>query len=298
MTMKLDQQGRVIQPGPPIFPRMVAVPCRARRVQTVLQPGRTLVEAVAEALPGCSGAALELHGGGFGPMHYVWPDYARTAEHAAFYSDLLSPPGETQLEHARMTFGRRDGAPWLHCHGFWTDADGRRSGGHVLPDQAVVSSPISATAFVLEGAAFETQQDSEINFNLLGPVSASAAGEGEVDAIALRLRPGVDFADTLQRLVAQHGWSAATIAGGVGSLVGVHFAAGAGFSPRPTELFITDAYIRTDSADITLSIIDHEGTRLSGTLQGLHVVLMTMELVLLRLPCAADPDPASRASAI
>ncbi len=280
--MKLDRQGRVIQPGAPILPRIVAVPCRARKVICELQPGRTLVDAVAEALPGCAGAVLRLRGGGFGPMHYVWPDYARTPDNAAFYSDRFSPPGETALEQACLTFGSRGGSPWLHCHGFWTEANGLRSGGHILPDEAAVSSPIAVEAWLLDGAAFVTEPDSEINFNLLGPMPAQAAGEGEVEAVALRLRPGLEFAETLQAVVAGQGWKAASIQGGVGSLVGISFADGGSFTPRPTELFITGGGVTPSAAAIDLAIIDHQGSRLSGRLVGRNLVLMTMELVLIR----------------
>jgi predicted DNA-binding protein with PD1-like motif len=283
MRMKLDNQGRVIQPGAELLPRIVAVPCRARKLSVDLRPGLSLLDAVAEALPGCQGAALDMAGGAFGPLHYVMPALPRSPEHAAFYSDIFSPPGETALEQARLTFGTRNGTPWLHCHGFWTEADGKLSGGHILPEQAMICAPIPVEAWVLDGAAFVTRPDSETNFSLLGPEAAPSTGGGEVDAVALRLRPGLDFAETLSGVVRTQGWRAARIVGGVGSLIGAMLADGTGLSPRPTEMFITASDIARERASIDMAMIDHLGTRCAGRLAAGNKVLMTMELVLIPL---------------
>ena len=143
-----------------------------------------------------------------------------------------------------------------------------------------MSSPIAIEAWVLDGAAFATRQDTEINFNLLGPITAPQNGAGKQAAVALRLRPGLDFADTLRGVVAGQGWQSARIAGGVGSLVGLALENGTGFSPRPTEMFITASDITPDRALIDVAMIDHEGTRIAGALAPGNKVLMTMELVL------------------
>jgi len=68
-----------------------------------------------------------------------------------------------------MTLGLRDGAPFFHCHGLWTEADGRASGGHMLPDETIVAEPFAVEAFGLDGAMFTAEPDPETNFKLFGP---------------------------------------------------------------------------------------------------------------------------------
>ena len=115
-------------------------------------------------------AVLTLEGGAFGPFTYVIPAPAPTPEHAAFYSAFHRPPGLSRVESAAVTFGLRDGAAFLHCHGVWTGADGVRQGGHVIPDQTIVAEPVRVRAWVLDGMAFEAMPDPETNFTLFGPV--------------------------------------------------------------------------------------------------------------------------------
>ena len=49
-----------------------------------------------------------------------------------------------------MTLGERDGAPFFHCHGLWTEADGRLGGGHLLPEETMVAEDFDASAFGVE----------------------------------------------------------------------------------------------------------------------------------------------------
>ena len=46
---------------------------------------------------------------------------------------MRRPAGVTRLSAGAMTLGRRDGAPFFHCHALWREADGTLSGGHILP---------------------------------------------------------------------------------------------------------------------------------------------------------------------
>ena len=98
-----------------------------------------------------------------------------------------------------MTLGQRDGAAFFHCHGLWTEADGRAGGGHILPEETVVAEPFEVDAFGLDGAVFTAEPDPETNFKLFGPVPSAATGaETTSRAFALRLRPNQDFAGALE----------------------------------------------------------------------------------------------------
>ena len=285
--LPLHRDGRVIQPGPAIAPRVIAAPAWARRLEFTLSPGMSLLDATADGLAragekGCRGALLNLTGGGFGPFSYVIPSLAVSPEHAAYYSATFNPPGETSFETGCLTFGTRDGKPWLHCHGLWTEADGKRFGGHILPEEAMVSQPISVTAWALDGAMFDTRHDRETNFNLLGPETDAAHGRGESEAVALRVKSGEDLSAALAGVVQSQGWQTARVVGGVGSLVGVGFTDGRRMSPRPTELFVSHGAATLDGAVIDIAGVDHLGERFAGRLAADNPVLMTMELGLVR----------------
>jgi hypothetical protein len=286
--LPLDPAGRVIQPGPAQYPRAIGTACKTRRLEIELPAGMSLLDSATEALrrageAGIGGAFLHLAGGGFGPFHYVIPSLAVSPEHAAYYSATFSPAGESALESGRLTFGRRDGKPWLHCHALWREANGKLSGGHILPEQAMIARPIAAVAWVLDGAAYETRHDAETNFHLLGPVRDAPHGRGGSDAAAWRIKANADLAEMLQFLVTGLEWDAARIVGGVGSLAGVRFADGRVLSPRPTELFISRGAATPDEVAIDVAGVDHLGERFEGRLAEGNTVLMTMELGLVRI---------------
>ena len=285
--LALNERGHAIQPGPAAAVRILAVPSLARRLTFSLTPGLSLLDAVADALAragaaGCRGALLNMAGGGFGPFAYVIPSLAVSPANAAYYSATFTPAGETAFETGCLTFGSRDSKPWLHCHGLWTEADGTRSGGHIIPDDAIIASPIEVQAWALDGAMFDTRHDPETNFNLLGPLADAPQGRGGEAAVAVRLTSGEDFAQALASIVRAQGWARARVVGGVGSIVGVRFADGRRVSPRPTEIFITQGDVTGEDAVLDVALVDHRGERFEGRLAADNPVLMTMELGLVR----------------
>ena len=181
----MDPNRRVLQPGPAPAERVQWVAGHASPLEFTLEPGLNFIEAIRRPLAGAGGvsAVLTLEGGAFGPFTYVIPAPAPTPEHAAFYSAFHRPPGISRVESAAVTFGLRDGAAFLHCHGVWTGADGVRQGGHVIPDQTIVAEPIRARAWVLDGMAFEAMPDPETNFTLFGPVPCSAWKRSGIRAV-------------------------------------------------------------------------------------------------------------------
>ena len=147
-----------------------------------------------------------MQGGALGPFAYVMPALSKTGDNAAFYSDTFRPSGVTRLKLAAMTLGERDGAPFFHCHGLWTEADGHGSGGHMLPEETVVAEPFEVDAFGIDGAMFTAEPDPETNFKLFGPVRGERTRRRTTSrAFALRLRPNQDFAGCLEAFCRQHG---------------------------------------------------------------------------------------------
>jgi predicted DNA-binding protein with PD1-like motif len=279
----------IVQPGPPAPERIQWVAARGRAFSFTLEAGVPLLEAARRgfAAEGFAGGVLRWTGGALGPFAYVMPALSRTAENAAFYSDTFRPAGVTRLKLAAMTLGERDGAPFFHCHGLWTEAGGRINGGHILPEETIVAESFEVDAFGLDGAVFTAEPDPETNFKLFGPVSGAARDAATTSrAFAMRLRPNQDFAGALETFCRQHGILHARLHGGVGSTIGARLTDGRSVVPFATELVVRSGTIgpRADGtleAELDIVLVDYLGGIAEGRLiRGDNPVLMTMELVL------------------
>jgi predicted DNA-binding protein with PD1-like motif len=277
------------QPGPPVPERIQWVEARGRAFTFTLEAGLPLLEAARRsfAAEGLAGGMLNIRGGALGPFAYVMPALSKTKENAAFYSDTFRPLGITRLKLASMTLGERDGVPFFHCHGLWTESDGRAGGGHMLPEETIVAEPFEVEAFGIDGAAFAAEPDPETNFKLFGPVRSAPSGANATSrAFALRLRPNQDFAGALEEFCRNRGIISARIHGGVGSTIGARFSDGKIVEPFATELAITSGIIAPAAggalqAALDVALVDYTGGIAEGRLiRGDNPVLMTMELVL------------------
>ncbi|MHC2619127.1 putative DNA-binding protein with PD1-like motif [Bradyrhizobium huanghuaihaiense] len=277
------------QPGAPVAERIQWVEARGRAFSFTLQAGVPLLEAARRgfAAEGFVGGVLNFRGGALGPFGYVMPALSKTGENAAFYSDTYRPQGITRTKLGSMTLGTRDGAPFFHCHGLWTEAGDKAGGGHMLPDETIVAEPFEVEAFGLDGAMFTAEPDPETNFKLFGPVALASTGARTTSrAFALRLRPNQDFAFCLEDFCRARGITRAKIHGGVGSTIGARFTHGGVTEPFATELAITAGTIasgpsRELEAVLDVALIDYMGGIAEGRLiRGDNPVLMTMELVL------------------
>jgi predicted DNA-binding protein with PD1-like motif len=279
----------ITQPGAPVAERVQWVEARGRAFSFTLEAGLPLLEAARRgfAEAGFAGGVLSMQGGALGPFAYVMPALSKTGANAAFYSDTFRPAGITRLRFAAMTLGQRDGAPFFHCHGLWTEIDGQLRGGHILPEESIVAEPFAVDAFGIDGAVFTAEPDPETNFKLFGPVAwTTTNAKSESRAFALRLRPNQDFAAALETFCRQRGIFHARIHGGVGSTIGAHFADGRKVVPFATELAIRSGTVATNAdgkleATLDVALVDYLGGIAEGRLmRGDNPVLMTMELVL------------------
>ena len=276
-------------PGAPVAERIQWVEARGRAFSFALQAGLPLLEAARRgfAAEGFASGVLNFRHGALGPFAYVMPALSKTGENAAFYSETYRPGGVTRTRLGSLTLGTRDGAPFFHCHGLWTEADGKAGGGHMLPDETVVAEPFEVDAFGIDGAMFTAEPDPETNFKLFGPVPAELKGARTTRrAFALRLRPNQDFAACLEAFCRTRGIARARIHGGVGSTIGARFAHGAVTEPFATELAVTAGEIApgpsgAPEAALDVALVDYTGGLAEGRLvRGDNPVLMTMELVL------------------
>lgn len=281
---------RIVHPGPVAAQRWAALPTRLDARHLVLAPGRTLRQALDDALrpSGAASAVLRLAGGGFAPLAYVMPALARDDRHAVYFSERFEAAAPALLDIATVTWGERAGAPWLHCHARWTDAAGRPHGGHLLPDEAVLCAPVQASAWLLRDARFGVVADEETGFSLFSPQAGPGAqGDGAPPpALAVRLAPNEDVCSALESLCARRGISTATVRGGVGSLVGAAFDDGRVVEPFVTEVLVREGRIvpgpdGAPRAALDIALVDHTGGLHQGRLaRGANPVLVTFELVL------------------
>lgn len=277
------------QPGLAAPERVQWVEARGRAFSFTLAAGLPLLEAARRgfAEAGFTGGVLGMREGALGPFAYVMPALSKTGANAAFYSDTFRPSGVTRLKCGAMTLGERDGAPFFHCHGLWTETDGYLHGGHILPEESIVAESFEVEAFGIDGAVFTAEPDSETNFKLFGPVVRAGTNvTAERRAFAIRLRPNQDVAAALETFCRQHGILRARIHGGVGSTIGAHFRDGRIVVPFATELAIKSGNIApiadgTLQAELNIALVDYLGGVAEGRLvRGDNPVLMTMELVL------------------
>ena len=279
----------IAQPGTPVPERIQWVEARGRAFSFALQAGLPVLEAARRgfAEAGFSSGVLSMRGGALGPLAYVMPALSKTGANAAFYSDTFRPSGIARLKYGAMTLGERDGAPFFHCHGLWTETDGHLHGGHILPEESIVAESFAVEAFGIDGAMFIAEPDGETNFKLFGPVARAATGaKADSRAFALRLRPNQDFAAALETFCRQHGILRARVHSGVGSTIGAHFTDGRTVVPFATELAIKSGSVAagadgTLQAELDIALVDYLGGIAEGRLmRGDNPVLMTMELVL------------------
>ncbi|MEP9353134.1 DUF296 domain-containing protein [Xanthobacter sp. KR7-65] len=281
----MGEPRRVAQPGPEAIERVESAVGTLTVLDFELEAGLTLNEAVCGPLLRASmGAAqVELSGGALGPFTYVMPAAATDALHAAWYSAAFTPPGETRFERGNVTFGRKEGAPFIHCHAFWTEADGSRHGGHIMPHDTVVAAPIRARAYAAAEVETTADFDPETNFPLFTP-HAAMAPQGAPRIAFARVRPNTDLFTAVEDICRRHGFAAGRLRGGVGSIIGARFETAPPVDDYATEVFITDGTVAKDAegvlvADISLSLVGLSGVTAEGRLvRGDNPVLITFEL--------------------
>jgi predicted DNA-binding protein with PD1-like motif len=293
-------------PGQPSLQRVAAQQVELEPFDLELPAQMTLMQAVAQSMQGIGAqcATFRMQGGGFEPFSYVMPALAKTSAHAVYFSDTYPVEGAVRLETASVTFGQRDGKPWLHSHAIWIEASGRRHCGHLLPADIQVNHPIQAQGMAVRGATFTVCPDGETNFTLFVPLksmvrsSQTTAGVNAAQkppassqtprskGYALRVAPNIDICTALETFCREHGITHAKIQGGVGSTVGAVFDDGRVVEPFVTELLIRNGEVFTNAAGQTqaqldVSMVDYKGGVSEGRLaRGQNPVLVTFELAL------------------
>ncbi|MBN9559753.1 MAG: DUF296 domain-containing protein [Alphaproteobacteria bacterium] len=275
------------QPGPAEGERIEAHDGDCVALEIALNAGLSLNEALTRELvaSGFSSGTLVFADAVLGPFTYVVPHPAPDASHVAYFSPPRTPPGETHVEIANVTFGWRDGAPFVHCHGVWTEADGSRRGGHMMPDETVLARSGVARAWAFRDVTIRVEPDAETNFSLFRPTPLAKPAPGR-RAIVARIRPNEDLCTAIEAICAARGIRKATIRGSLGSLIGAVFENGDTVPDIATEVLVLTGSVSLDGAGsprarIDMAVVDMHGEVHRGILaRGENPVCITFELVL------------------
>jgi predicted DNA-binding protein with PD1-like motif len=285
-----EQPKALRHPGPVDPNRIDSFEGRLRSLNFTLATGVSLLDAVAAPLEaaGLKGAGVTFKNVRFKPFRYVLPAHSPDAEHVAYYSATHAPAEEIEVICANLTYGRKDGAAFLHCHAMWLDRTGRMCGGHVLPFEAFVSAPGAGVAFGTDQVSMVSKFDPETNFTLFGPVAPTDAPamKAEPGCVLARLKPNVDLIEGIEDVCRRHGIASARVRSGVGSIVGAEFDDGRIIHEHPTEILVFAGQVTPDHngqprADLSIAVIDMKGSIHDGKpARGRNPVLICFELVL------------------
>lgn len=269
---------RMIHPGPRGSVRVLTRRATLQPVAGVLPAGMTVMDAVGALFGahGCRGGVVSLAGLTCWPMRYVLPAPATDGLHAAWYSDTHAPSGLWRITGATAIVGCRDGAPFLHCHGCWTDGDAATM-GHLLPFDSIIAEDASVTGLGATDAWFDALPDVETAFTLLTP-----QGDGDGPDLFARLCPGQDVVPAIEDTARRHGIADAVLHG-VGSIDHVVFADGHRMECHATELRLVHATLRKGRAGIGIVVVDIAGRIARGVLARTgNPVGVTLELIIKR----------------
>jgi len=278
---------RIQHSGSPATARIAAIAGSGVPLRFLLQPGRTVAEAVAEGMKaaGCIGGFVTFQGGKCEPFRYVMPAASADPLYAAWYSEAFEPAGPVDVTRACAIVGIRDGKPFLHCHGLWHTADGLRA-GHMLAPESIVAEPIEVTGIGFTDATFEAMPDAETNFTLFEPVRKARDDRAAVQPRMLlaKVRPNEDIDLAIEEICRNQGIAAANVYG-IGSLNGVRFADGREVDSYATELLIRRGRVSNVDGEprsqLVIDVVDMNGGIHSGELvRGDNPVCVTFELVI------------------
>ncbi|NSX93029.1 PCC domain-containing protein [Agrobacterium tumefaciens] len=277
---------RIVHPGPITPERFRAVGCHAHPVTLTARSGVCVNEAIADAFAarGFEGGYIRLKNVPMKRLDYVMPAAAPDDAHAAWYSETFSMPGGTIID-AGLHMGRRDGKPFLHCHGSWKSADGVVSMGHLLPFEAEFAAETPLEALALDGAILDVQRDEETNFPLFTPIAQPRnRKDAGLRALLCTVRPNTDICTALEAACQQFGLQQAEI-NGIGSLIGVDYEDGTSLTAYASEILIRngriDPVMGDQQATLDIAMVDLT-THISGgrLVRGKNPVCVTFELLL------------------
>jgi predicted DNA-binding protein with PD1-like motif len=254
-----------------------------RQFKLRLPAGVPVHQAISKALEAenIETAIIEFEAAYLSPLVYVIPAHSPDSEHVAWYSERRKPTGVAQIEHAVMSFGYDNGAPFLHCHGIWVHGDGFRGGGHLMTEESTFARDAEATVWVVAGARFERLADTETNFSLLTPVAGRQSTNAMMmsRALLVRIKPNSDIHTSIEATASAYGIRHATIYG-VCSLIDCDFVDGRHMASFASEAFIKNGRLENGMARLSIGVAALDARVFEGEIvRGGNVTCIACELL-------------------
>jgi predicted DNA-binding protein with PD1-like motif len=270
----------LVQPGP-VHPRRIDwFRDDPHALRFPLRAGATLNEALTAPLvaAGFQAGTIVFGDVAVNPFRYVRPGPPDGAAHVAYFSAPHAPEGTSRIERANATFGWADGKPLVHCHAAWTEPDGSRRGGHILPHETIIAEPAEARAWGFGNLRLAAQADEETNFTLFQPAGPTIPQAGGIIA---RVKPNQDILTAVETICRDNTITEATVRGSLGSLIGARFSDGGRVDDHATEVLVRQGWVRSGRAALELLVVDMNGEVHEGWLErGENPVCITFDLVL------------------
>lgn len=163
----------LVHPGPRADLRLSHVAAHGgRQIRLSLTAGNCLHEGLTRALgaAGVQAAAMALMGGDLAEVAYCLPVPDPAGQLMATYGEPIVLQGVSLLRGSATLGQDEQGAPVIHCHASFADAQGRVRGGHVLTPRTVVGQrPVTVLVSVLDGVALRLGFDDETRLHMLKP---------------------------------------------------------------------------------------------------------------------------------
>ncbi len=163
----------LVHPGPRADLRLSHVAAHGgRQIRLSLTAGNCLHEGLTRALgaAGVQAAAMALMGGDLAEVAYCLPVPDPAGQLMATYGEPIVLQGASLLRGSATLGQDAQGAPVIHCHASFADAQGRVRGGHVLTPRTVVGQrPVTVLVSVLDGVALRLGFDDETRLHMLKP---------------------------------------------------------------------------------------------------------------------------------
>jgi predicted DNA-binding protein with PD1-like motif len=270
----------LVQPGP-VHPRRIDwFRDDPHALRFPLRAGTTLAESLTAPLVegGFQAGTIVFGDAAVKPFRYVTPGPPDGPRHVAYFSAPRAPEGISRIEQANATFGWMDGKPFVHCHAAWTEPDGSRRGGHILPQETIIAETAEARAWGFTNVRIAAQADEETNFPLFQPSGTSVQGAAGIIA---RVKPNQDILTAVQTIGRDTLITEATVRGSLGSLIGARFSDGGRVDDHATEVLVRQGWVRNGRAALELIVVDMNGDVHEGWLErGENPVCITFDLVL------------------
>lgn len=163
-------------PGPrhPVR-RLNSVPVRPAHIRAEFTSGQTLHDAVQEVLlaNASTSASMTLLGGGFSVLKFTTGDIeTRPDSNKQANFTFIREWKNCRMIYGAATAGLSvEGAPMLHCHGIFMDSNDNQFGGHLFPENCLISHPLTAHLVGYPNKIIQQFYDEETTHTIFNPIT-------------------------------------------------------------------------------------------------------------------------------